>query len=108
MIQETDNLVEEQALQSVIADKVGRLVQLQKLQKSWLQQHRIYFYRPKGNQPAFHSSLAHVRLAFGTNRSGKTTAGVVEDIAFALGFRPWLLPERWKQLPISELIARYH
>lgn len=33
-----------------------------------------------------------MRLACGPNRTGKTTAGCTEDISFALGFRPWLVP----------------
>jgi len=31
-------------------------------------------------------------LLCGPNRTGKTTGGICEDIAFALGLRPWLVP----------------
>lgn len=40
----------------------------------------------------------------GSNRSGKTTCGALEDISFWLGFRPWTLPEDLKQVPIQELL----
>lgn len=39
---------------------------------------------------SFHSSEANERLAIGSNRSGKTTCGVVEDIWWATGTHPYL------------------
>lgn len=52
---------------------------------------KISFYQPIGQQPEFHSAdAASVRLVLGSNRSGKSVAGVVEAIANSLGYRPWL------------------
>jgi hypothetical protein len=52
---------------------------------------KVCFYEPIGQQPAFHTADdATVRLVLGSNRSGKSVAGVVEAIAHALGYRPWL------------------
>lgn len=52
---------------------------------------KILFYEPIGQQPAFHSAdNAAVRLVLGSNRSGKSVAGVAEAIAHSLGYRPWL------------------
>lgn len=52
---------------------------------------KICFYEPIGQQPAFHAAeSAAVRLVLGSNRSGKSVAGVVEAIAHSLGYRPWL------------------
>jgi hypothetical protein len=52
---------------------------------------KIAFYEPIGQQPQFHAAgSAAVRLVLGSNRSGKTVAGVVEAIAHSLGERPWL------------------
>ncbi len=52
---------------------------------------KICFYKPIGKQPQFHEAdLATVRLVLGSNRSGKSVAGVVEAIAHSLGYRPWL------------------
>ena len=59
----------------------------------WLKQNRIFYYKPLGGQVAFHAASAHVRLAVGKNRGGKTTAGCVEDISFCLGFYPWMIPK---------------
>lgn len=52
---------------------------------------KICFYEPIGHQPQFHdASTATMRLVLGSNRSGKSVAGVVEAIAHSLGYRPWL------------------
>jgi hypothetical protein len=52
---------------------------------------KICTYRPIGQQPKFHAEDdATIRLVLGSNRSGKTVAGVVEAIAHSLGYRPWL------------------
>ncbi len=44
-------------------------------------------------QEKFHRSKKSIRVASGGNRSGKSTAGINEDVAHALGYRPWLKPE---------------
>lgn len=95
----TDSPVDE--LQAL---KLQQLVEVQRLKRSWLQQHRLYFYRPRGRQAAFHASTARIRMAVGSNRSGKTTAGVAEDVSLCLGFRPWMLPADLKELPIEDLM----
>ena len=52
---------------------------------------KISFYKPIGQQSEFHAAdTASVRLVLGSNRSGKSVAGVVEAIANSLGYRPWL------------------
>lgn len=47
---------------------------------------------PHKKQDQFHRNKAQVRIASGGNRSGKSTAGINEDVAYALGYRPWLEP----------------
>ena len=49
------------------------------------EQNSFYTYKPHGKQVAFHSSVANGRQFLGGNRSGKTVAGINEDIAWALG-----------------------
>jgi phage terminase large subunit-like protein len=51
--------------------------------------HNLYAYEPHVKQVPFHNSAAHTRLYIGGNRSGKTTAGVVEDIFWAIGRHPY-------------------
>lgn len=52
---------------------------------------KICFYQPIGQQSEFHAAdSAAVRLVLGSNRSGKSVAGVAEAIAHSLGYRPWL------------------
>lgn len=52
---------------------------------------KVSFYQPIGNQPEFHAAdNCAVRLVLGSNRSGKSVAGVVEAISNSLGYRPWL------------------
>ena len=49
----------------------------------------VYGYIPLPKQEAFHGSHAHIRLYIGGNRSGKTTAGTVEDIYYLRGEHPF-------------------
>ncbi|MHC5059235.1 MAG: terminase large subunit domain-containing protein, partial [Planctomycetota bacterium] len=69
---------------------------------------KISFYQPIGQQPEFHSAdRSSVRLVLGSNRSGKSVAGVVEAIANSLGYRPWLAedhPDRIVRLTNGEPI----
>ncbi len=59
-------------------------------QKQLMQQFGLLYYKPHKKQIAFHEN-AHFRfrLARCGNRFGKSDMGVSEDIAFALGERPW-------------------
>lgn len=50
------------------------------------------FYRPYGEQLAFHRSPHFIRSAMGGNRVGKTTMGVAEDIWVASGTHPYIQP----------------
>lgn len=45
---------------------------------------------PHKKQDGFHRDKSLIRVASGGNRSGKSTAGINEDVAHALGYRPWL------------------
>lgn len=82
------------------------LLQLKEKQLEFLQNHKIYRFAPENeDQLGFILSKAHVRLGVGSNRSGKTHCGAEEDVSFALGFRPWMLPEEYKKKNIKELLA---
>jgi hypothetical protein len=93
---------------NLLLNRMAERVAVLHQQKEWLQKHQIYFYRPMPEQARFHQSGAHTRLVVGTNRSGKTTCGIVDDIADALGFRPWELPVDLKSMDIEELLAKPH
>lgn len=47
---------------------------------------------PHKKQDTFTRAKFQIRVASGGNRSGKSTAGINEDVAYALGYRPWLAP----------------
>jgi len=49
----------------------------------------IFGYRPHMKQEAFHINSARNRLYIGGNRSGKTTAGIAEDLWWALNIHPY-------------------
>ena len=51
---------------------------------------KICTFRPLGGQQRFFKSDAQTRLLFGSNRSGKSVCGTVEEISWCLGYRPWL------------------
>lgn len=50
-------------------------------------------YTPHEKQLLFHKSEANIRFLSGGNRSGKTTAGVIEDIMHLTGIYPDWFPE---------------
>lgn len=54
----------------------------------------LRYYTPNPKQELFHKAIADGRQRIfsflGGNQSGKTTGGISEDVAHALGFRPWL------------------
>lgn len=51
----------------------------------------LTFYEPHPKQSIFHdSAIFHRRYARTGNRFGKSEMGAAEDIAFALGYRPWI------------------
>lgn len=60
--------------------------------KRRLAEESIRYYKPHRRQEEFHNDPARIRLVLGGNRSGKTQSGCAEDVAFALGYRPWLSP----------------
>ena len=49
----------------------------------------MYAYRPHNKQRPFHESTAKKKLYIGGNRSGKTTAGIIEDLWWATGRHPF-------------------
>lgn len=62
----------------------------------------IYAYVPHQKQDIFHKSQKYIRLYVGGNRSGKTTAGVVEDIF-------WLKQQHpYRKIPEGQVRGRLH
>ena len=82
-----------------IKEKQKYLAQL-KAEKEWRLTHsaiRYYCVRPdrsyRGPNPIqmqFHCDDHAGRIMSAANRSGKSTAGINEDVAHSLGYRPWL------------------
>ena len=72
-------------LQQLPADRLGELSKNVKVAHDW----SIAMFNPHPKQNAFHRSGAHIRLFQGGNRSGKSTSGCKEAVAFCLGYRPW-------------------
>lgn len=63
------------------------LTQLENIQRN----QKVSCYRPLRNHDEFHRcDSVPTKLALGSNRSGKSVAGVNEAIAHSLGYRPWL------------------
>jgi hypothetical protein len=58
--------------------------------EQFYKKNKIVTFEALGGQPAFFESSAATRLVFGSNRSGKSVLLTVEEIAHALGYRPWL------------------
>jgi hypothetical protein len=58
--------------------------------EAFYKDNKICTFKDLGNQEKFTRSKKQVRLLFGSNRSGKSVRSTVEEIACALGYRPWL------------------
>ena len=66
------------------------MIFLRQEEKRLLREELVRSYDPLSHQRNFHTSLANERLAIGSNRSGKTTCGVVEDLWWATNKHPYL------------------
>ena len=68
-----------------------RELALEKRRVELLRENQITFYSPHEKQAAFHTN-AHFRYRYARtgNRFGKSEMGAAEDVAFALGYRPWI------------------
>ena len=74
----------------------------------------LTFFSPHEKQKAFfRAAFYHYRYARTGNRFGKSEMGAAEDVAFALGYRPWIdedvtlrsfgetdCPEEWLDVPL--------
>lgn len=58
-----------------------------KARKRIVEECPYFFYEPWGGQIDFEKSPCKIRLLIGSIRSGKTSEGVAEDVAHAMGFR---------------------
>lgn len=68
-----------------------RELALEQRAKELRRENQITFYTPHEKQSAFHANAAfRYRYARTGNRFGKSEMGAAEDVAFALGYRPWL------------------
>lgn len=63
-------------------------------------------FKPHDKQAPFHLSTRRIRIYLGANQSGKTTSGVAEALAHALGYRPWRVPDFFDRLHRDCLPAR--
>lgn len=108
-------------LESALEEDRARYLEVLREKREWLLRHRIFYFKPicvtcyragfkdvcqnplahanpiDSPQWGFLHTPAHTKIALGTNRSGKSVVGTVDDIADAIGFRPWELPDDLKQ-----------
>ena len=70
-------------------DYLGLLNQEVQIRKS----RKLLLYEPNEKQLAFHTSPCKTRALFGGNRSGKTTAGIIEFLFHLTGIYPKWYPE---------------
>jgi len=69
----------------------ARKAELLKKKAGLIKQNGLLYYKPHKKQREFHAAADfRFRLARCGNRFGKSDMGVSEDLAFALGERPWL------------------
>lgn len=80
-----------------------RKIELQKRKLKLAKEFGLLYYKPHPKQAHFHEAADfRFRLARAGNRFGKSDMGVSEDLAFALGERPWYPkddPRRYRGIP---------
>ena len=70
------------------------LAKLLEEKKELLDENGLAFYEPHPKQELFHAAAKFKRRMVGAgNRFGKSQMGMAEDLAWALGFRPWYKEE---------------
>lgn len=63
---------------------------------------KLLYYEPNDKQLKFHTSLCTTRALFGGNRSGKTTAGIIEFLFHLTGIYPkWYPKEKRHHGPVK-------
>lgn len=68
-----------------------RQLELERRRMELLKENQLEFYCPHAKQADFHAAaLYHYRYARTGNRFGKSEMGAAEDVAFAIGYRPWI------------------
>ena len=101
---ETPNVMEDpdKMTEMELVDYAQRLIaetaRMQEELNRMLAEESIRYYVPNRAQAKFHyarndrGEIARNRVLQGSNKVGKTFGGVYEDVASALGYRPWLEP----------------
>ena len=71
--------------------RARRLLALEQKKRTLEKDNQLYFFKPHPKQCLFFEN-AHARRRYARtgNRFGKSEMGAAEDVAFALGYRPWV------------------
>lgn len=89
MNHQEEQLTEEQVEQAIIETKRQILLETLRLEKH-MKSNKIQYFVPSPKQHLFFAAADKKRRAvFAGNRFGKSTAGVIEDICYAFGYRPF-------------------
>lgn len=84
----TDPVNENLDLSKLTHQQLAELARVLTEQYDLYREDQLNFYVPHETQKKFHFSDAKIRLFVGGNRSGKTTASVIESIWLCLGIHP--------------------
>lgn len=95
-----DTITNDQEVDPIL---LRRKISLRQQQLKMMKEFGLLFYKPHKKQERFHQAAEfRFRLLRAGNRFGKSDCGVGEDLAFALGERPWLReddPNRYIGIP---------
>lgn len=81
-----------------IAADIERLNRLVEILREKQDRFRLALYKPHEKQQEFHRHPAQIRLITSGNRFGKSTAMIVEAIAYCLGERSWEKEEKYREI----------
>lgn len=85
--------LKEAEFQALPREEQENYIELLHHEVAYRKSRKLLYYLPNPKQEKFHRSNAHIRAIFGANRSGKTTAGIVEFLWHMTGMYPEWYPE---------------
>lgn len=85
-----DSQLTQAELDNLLAEAKSELLELQRNKETALRERKLWYFVPSPKQREFfNKSLVKRRAGFCGNRFGKSTLGVIEDICWLIGYRPF-------------------
>lgn len=85
-----DKVLSIEEVEAALLETKKEILRLRREKEETVRKRKLWFFRPSPKQlDFFHRSATKRRAGFCGNRFGKSTLGVVEDVCWLIGFRPF-------------------